>query len=522
MCAVLQAGRNCWRIESANRFALLIDGADYYSAVATAIRRAQRSVALLAWDFDTRTHLVEHGPDQHTGPLRQFFRDVVDHNPNLRIAILAWDFPLLFANVRDPNLMQNQDPFAHPRICFHLDNNHPPGASHHQKIVAVDGQLAFAGGMDFAGGRWDTSEHRAQDPRRGYAPTHDVQALVDGAAAAALADIVRDRWNSAAQPPLPPPEPASDPWPENLPADLTNVAVAISRTNPLTSCREIETLHLDLIAAAREFLYMENQYLTSTVIVDALSRRLQEPEGPEIILVLPLNNSGWLEDHTIEALRYRKIRELRMADRFGHLRICYPTVEDIGTESIVVHSKIMFVDDHLFRIGSANLTDRSMALDTECDLAVEAADEHQQRGIARLRNRLIGEHLDLSPDQVEACLANDRSLIRLIDACSGQRRCLRSLPDDGGATQILSDKLVDPAQPLTPAFVMKTVGASVARSGWFWIGTGVVAGLAAAILLRRYLTASRPPLLPATADGPTRRAPERLFEQNSSEPGYPN
>ncbi len=78
-------------------------------------------------------------------------------------------------------------------------------------------QLAFSGGMDVAGGRWDTSEHRAQDPRRGYPPSHDVQAMVDGDAAAALVEIVRDRWRRATGELIPDPEPGSDPWPEDVP-----------------------------------------------------------------------------------------------------------------------------------------------------------------------------------------------------------------------------------------------------------------------------------------------------------------
>lgn len=407
-------------------------------------------------------------------------------------------------------------PFEHSRICFKSDDVHSPGASHHQKIVSVDGKLAFAGGMDLAGGRWDTSEHRPQDPRRGYPPSHDVQAMMDGDAAAALAEIVRDRWQWATGKLIPDPEPGSDPWPEDVSADLTSVAVGISRTDSLISCREVERLHFDLIAAAREFLYIENQYLTSSRIVDPLSRRLQEPDGPEVVIVLPLNNHGWIEDHTVEVLRYHKMQWLRSADCFGRLRICYPNVHEVGDESIVVHSKIMVVDDRLFRVDSANLTERSMALDTECDLIVEAADERQQKGIARLCNRLLGEHLGLSPEAVEERIAKDRSLIRLIDSCSSQRRCLRELPGQGGATQILSEALIDPAQPLTPGFVIRTLAASAARSGWFWAGAALAVGIVGRLALRRFMT-SKSRLLRAPVDDPTRCASAGPCERSSSE-----
>jgi phospholipase D1/2 len=485
MSRVLRPGHNCWRIERANRFALLVDASNFYGALVRAMRRAQESIALLAWDLDSRTQLIEHDSDESTGPLRQFLPDLVARNPNLHIYMLPWSFPILFADVRDPKLVLGQDPFEHPRIHFKMDDVHPPGGSHHQKVVIVDGKLAFAGGMDLAGGRWDTPEHRANDPRRGsgeesYPPSHDVQAMLDGDAAAALAEIVSERWYRATGTSLPQTEPAINLWPAEASADMTDVDVGISRTDPLISCKEVEQLLLDLIATAREFLYIENQYLTSALLVDALSRRLQEVDGPEIVMVLPLNNHGWLEDHTMEVLRFRQIRRLRQADRFRRLRVCYPTVRGLKLEdeSIVVHSKILVADDRLFRVGSANLTDRSMRLDTECDLTIEAKDDRQQAAIARLRNRLLGEHLGLSDEAMQQRLAHDRSVIRLIDSCSSQPRCLRELPDEGGASQILSTALIDPPEPLTPAFVLRTIATSADRSKWCWALTGIVVGAA--------------------------------------------
>jgi hypothetical protein len=51
-------------------------------------------------------------------------------------------------------------------VHFRLDDDHPVGASHHQKLVVVDDRVAFVGGIDLAAARWDTPEHRAYDPRR--------------------------------------------------------------------------------------------------------------------------------------------------------------------------------------------------------------------------------------------------------------------------------------------------------------------------------------------------------------------
>ena len=70
-------------------------------------------------------------------------------------------------------------------------------------------------------------------------------------------------------------------------------------------------------------------------------------------------------------IRFRRVlEEAGVGDR---VRIVYPDVEGPeGSTDTMVHSKVMIVDDRFLRIGSANLNNRSMGTDTECDLAVEA------------------------------------------------------------------------------------------------------------------------------------------------------
>jgi phosphatidylserine/phosphatidylglycerophosphate/cardiolipin synthase-like enzyme len=430
--------------------------------------------------------------EQLIPPIRDFLPAVARANPELNIYILTWDFPFLFANVRDPKLVRAQDPFEHPRVHLKFDRTHPPGASHHQKIVVVDDSVAFAGGMDIAGGRWDTSEHRAYDPRRSgkdepYPPTHDVQAIVDGDTARALAAIVRDRWYRATGESIPDHAANTDAWPANVKPDIEDVLVGISRTDfaadGINERREVERLHLDLVAAARRLMYIENQYLTSSTIVTALCHRLRESDGPEIVIVLPLNNAGWLEEHTIEPLRFRWMRRLREADRFHRLRICYPVVPGLDGDGVQVHSKVLIIDDQLLRVGSSNLTNRSMRLDTECDLTIEATSAAHRRGITTLRNRLLAEHLGLSTGAVAAFLANDPSLVRLVDSRRMESRSLRNVPSEAEDSEpLVDDEFIDPARPLTPGRVVKAMATSRAIKTLLpvaLIGAGVTLALGA-------------------------------------------
>src|SRR5690606_25139494 len=108
------------------------------------------------------------------------------------------------------------------------DDKHPLGSSHHQKVVVIDDEVAFVGGLDLTHGRWDTPEHRPIEPFRRDAqgrlarPNHDVQAVLSGPAAATLGDLCRDRWQRATGR-MPRHEEAalpSDPWPARVEPEL--------------------------------------------------------------------------------------------------------------------------------------------------------------------------------------------------------------------------------------------------------------------------------------------------------------
>jgi hypothetical protein len=62
---LLVPGRTCWRIERANRFAVIIDAADYFRIAKAAMLKAQRRIMLIGWDFDTR---IKFEPDGSTMP----------------------------------------------------------------------------------------------------------------------------------------------------------------------------------------------------------------------------------------------------------------------------------------------------------------------------------------------------------------------------------------------------------------------------------------------------------------------
>lgn len=413
-----------------------MDADAYFRAVADAIGRARRSVSILSWDIDSRTGLAGGGADDDAHRLGGVLHAALERNPELTIRVLNWDFALIYAFEREMLARLRPDWTTHPRLQLRFDGTHPVGACHHQKVVVVDDAIAFAGGLDICDRRWDTPAHDPNDARRvdlggtPYAPFHDVQMLVDGAAARALGDLARRRWRDATGERLPPTRTVHDPWPAGVRPDFTDVAVGISRTVPDTEAsravREVETLFLDAIRAAKRWIYAENQYLTSTVIADALAARLEEQDGPEVLLVVPREGCGWLEEQTMSMRRKGIVERLEASDRHGRLRVYAPVVA--GDVVVNVHSKVTIVDDVQLRVGSANLSNRSMAVDTECDLVIDGDDAATRAGIARIRARLLGDHLGRSPDEVAAAMEAEGSLLRAVERLRGGSHTLMPLP----------------------------------------------------------------------------------------------
>jgi uncharacterized membrane protein YdjX (TVP38/TMEM64 family) len=118
----------------------------------------------------------------------------------------------------------------------------------------------------------------------------------------------------------------------------------------------------------------------------------------------------------------------------------------------------MIVDDELLRIGSANLSSRSMGVDTECDLAaVAGGDERKRRGIARVRARLLAEHVGLPADEVERAIEAEGSLRAALDALRASDRGLVAFEPEPGHPE-LSPAVRAAADPEEPMLVTQTLG----------------------------------------------------------------
>jgi phospholipase D1/2 len=466
---LLRPGRNCWRTVRAERFSLIVDAASYFRHLRSAMLAARHSVILIGWDFDTRVRLdPEHDDPEWPSKLGAFINKLVEKRPSLRVHILKWDLGMIATLGRGATPLFILDWITSERIQLRLDRVHPLGASHHQKIAVIDDVLAFCGGIDVTVGRWDTREHKDEDPRRtspfGFRqpPWHDATTAVSGEAAKALGALARQRWQHATKEELPLAGAAQPIWPEDLEVTLEDVEVGISRTQPAhegeEEVREIEILYLDAIRRARKLIYLESQYFASHRIGEALASRLGEEQGPEIVVINPQAASGWLEEEVMGSARSLILRDLAAADRHDRFRIFHPVAA--GGTPIYVHAKIMIVDDTFLRVGSSNLNNRSMGLDTECDLALEASPQPDGKLAARIqaiRHDILAEHLGVRPEEIAAAEQTaGGSLLQSIEKFRRpQGRSLhpvRPLPLTDLEQEVARKHLLDPerARPLLP------------------------------------------------------------------------
>ena len=405
-----------WRVHPQTRSGILIDARDYYCEFYQLAKRARRSILLLGWQFDSDVPLVRGkdvppGVDPESVELLPFLDALCAANPNLDVRMLAWDYAIWFVLERE--VLQKLSFALRTQPNFHFENDATVSqwGAHHQKLAIIDGQVAFLGSADICQDRWDTSAHVCVNPLRTSRsgnpckPYHEVQAVVTGAAARSLVDLFCERWVDGTGEPLDPKDlivPSTD---ERIPCEATYPMpvgdVAIHRQFPhrlgRPAVREITDLTVQWIREAERLIYIETQYFTSRAIRDALIERMREPERSklQIVLILPQKPEALKEELAVGATQAEVLDEIaRVALETGHDLGIYNVAEQMP---VYIHSKLMIVDDHRLTIGSANLNNRSMTLDSE--LNVSWSGDEVAEAIEGLRIRLLREHiaLDVAP-----------------------------------------------------------------------------------------------------------------------------
>ncbi len=438
MKKILKPGRNCLDIFGVSDTGLLIDARDYYRTFYKVARNAKRYILIAGWQFDSTVKLLRGDDAGGAGDIvfRDFLNSLCADNPELEIYILAWDFSMIFSMEREWFQKWIFDWSANERMHFRFDSAHAVGASHHQKVSIIDGQIAFVGGIDICSDRWDDRRHLPDNPHRAnedggvFGPYHDVQSYHIGPAAKELAGLFLERWAKSGGENINLPSVTGDIPEIDTAVRIDSESVAICRTRAKTlvpawgPIKEIKYLYEDAIASAESLIYIENQYFTSRSVYAALVNRMEAAVGHpiQLIMVLPKTPNAFSEEVSLGVIQTKLLRSLKnAAAETGHDLGIYFTgrLSESGIEKpTYIHSKILLIDDRFLSVGSANTTNRSMGLDTELNVAWEANSSGQRNIIESIRAarvELLFEHCGIEDRKERETLGKTERLVSSLD-----------------------------------------------------------------------------------------------------------
>jgi phosphatidylserine/phosphatidylglycerophosphate/cardiolipin synthase-like enzyme len=370
-----------------NAVDVLIDGAEALGHIEAAIRGARRHVHIAGWSVTPHFPLTRSEPPVLLRELLAEKAEEVD----VRVLMWAGAPPRTFMPDRRAVRAGRDELVRGTRVRVGLDSRSRALHCHHEKLVIVDDDVAFVGGIDLTllgGDRWDTSTH----PARGRLGWHDAAVRLRGPAVADVASHFDARWSEIRGEPLdapPAPAPAGD-----VDAQVVRtIPERQYRFAPRGDFRILESL-VRALRSAERLVYLESQFLWAPEVVDVLAAKLRDPPADDfrIIVVLPSRANNGQEDTR------GQLAVMAEADRDAHRFLGATISARTGRtlERVYVHAKVGIVDDAWLSVGSANLNAHSLFNDSECN--VITCDPALAR---ETRIRLWAEHLERSRSDVE-------------------------------------------------------------------------------------------------------------------------
>jgi phosphatidylserine/phosphatidylglycerophosphate/cardiolipin synthase-like enzyme len=370
-----------------NSLVVHIDGEEAFSAIRKAVRSARSFVHLAGWHMEHDFLL-----NQETG---QTLEDLlIEGGTRVDVRILLWGGAPLPPPFR-PRRAEAKELAArlsrHAGLEIAIDSKERLLHCHHEKVVVVDGGLAFVGGFDFTAlgtSRLDSSRHPPREPM-GW---HDAAFEIRGPLVADVAEHFALRWRDVTGKSLdetPSPPPAG----EVVAQLVRTVPERIYEAWPQGDFTLLAT-YIRALRDARKFIYLENQFLWSSEIVRILADKLARPPSDDFRLLVLLPSKPLTgKDDTLGQLAL-----LVEADGDGGRFLACTLYGRDGNETspVYIHAKVGIVDDEWLTIGSGNLNNHSLFNDSEVN--VVTCDPQLARDT---RLRLWTEHLELPRDQLD-------------------------------------------------------------------------------------------------------------------------
>jgi phosphatidylserine/phosphatidylglycerophosphate/cardiolipin synthase-like enzyme len=291
------------------------------------------------------------------------------------------------------------------KLVVKIDNTSPTVSSaHHEKIIVIDNKIGFCGGFDLSRGKWDTSKHEYDDPRRDQdsEPWHDLHAMVKGPIVWDLAYHFNQRWTHHKVKDVNRIR-ALDLKPANFlygRDDGDTKAVALRTWEGTDKDGGILAWYTNSIRKAKFSIYVEDQFpFQNEFITRILCKRLHEQKNLKVIIVGPMEpNLPGLIGSILSKTSVNDVNEhlQRIRDagdsgrRVGTYSLVCQDKKSKKLRQIYVHSKLLIVDDKWFTVGSANTDKNGFKDSTEVNIGITSSSMAKD-----LRIRLWGEHIGL-------------------------------------------------------------------------------------------------------------------------------
>jgi phosphatidylserine/phosphatidylglycerophosphate/cardiolipin synthase-like enzyme len=411
---------------------VLVDGAQVLPRIVAAIEAARSHVHVASWLLSPSMLL----PDRSgaAGTLRALLARRAAEGIDVRV--LHWaGAPFPGSPISRTAVRRLLHELADDtEVRWRMDAHERPMHCHHEKVVVVDDEVAFVGGMDLTveqGDRRDTTAHLERDD----VGWHDITCELRGPVVADVARHFAMRWSESprgagdpgADVPLPDPatpQPSGETPGRSRVQLVRTVPERAYDSLPNGTFTVLET-YLRALRGARELIYLENQFVWSPEVVDVLVQQLRHPptEQFRIVLVLPSRPELGGDDTR------GQLGVLLDADAGrGRIAACClaarpaPHAQPRMPSPVYVHAKLGIVDDRWMSIGSANLNEHSLFNDSEANVVTDDA-----RLVLDTRLRLWEEHTLVPRAQLErrspAAVVDELFLARALE----QRR----LVDEG-------------------------------------------------------------------------------------------
>jgi cardiolipin synthase len=347
-----------------NKIQPLVNGDEAFPAMLAAIEAAKKTISLTTYIFDN---------DKSGEKFVTALRAAVERRVEVRVLIDAagtrYSWPPITYKLRHAQI-----PFAKflPASIFTPWRVATINLRNHRKILVVDGQTAFTGGMNIRHGNV-----LADRPK---SPVQDLHFCIEGPLVTKLQEAFANDWTFATSEIL-----DGKIWFPEV-KEFGDVIARVITDGPDA---DYDKLRLTLLAALAEaqtsVKILTPYFLPDNALVTALN--LAALRGVRVDIILPQKNNLPFVHWASRAMWWQVL------ERGCHVWLTPPPFD---------HSKLMIVDGHWVLLGSANWDARSLRLNFELNV------ECYGREFAREMEKVIGKKISAA-HEVTLAEADGRS-----------------------------------------------------------------------------------------------------------------